>query len=84
MATEIKMMDGAVALVVRQDGEAEPIAQLTVFTDDSYPSGVLAIDGMMRIVEVDLDMFNRFADLVRSKGKTKMTCRCPRGTRCTH
>lgn len=53
-------MDGAVALVVRQDGADEPTAQLTVFTDDSYPSGVLAIDGMMRIVEVDLDKLREF------------------------
>jgi hypothetical protein len=53
-------MDGAVALVIRQDDAVEPTAQLTVFTDDSYPSGVLAIDGMMRIVEVDLGTLREF------------------------
>ena len=67
VATEIKKMDGAVALVVRQDGSTEPVAQLTVFTDDSYPSGIFAIGGMDYIVEVDLATLNEFFELVKAK-----------------
>jgi hypothetical protein len=78
------MMEGAVALVMRQDGASEPTAQLTVFTDDSYPSGVLAIDGMMRIIEVDLAMLMEFFEAVKAKGKIVKghgkTCRCISGT----
>lgn len=65
-------MDGAIALVVRNGDDPEPIVQLTVFTDDSYPSGVLAIDGMMRIIEVDLDKLMEFFEAVKAK-KTRKT-----------
>lgn len=81
MATEIKKMNGAIALVVRNDVDREPTAQLTVFIDDSYPSGVLAIDGMSRIIEVDLDMLMEFLETVKAKSKVKhgKNCRCSAG-----
>jgi hypothetical protein len=64
-------MDGAIALIVRNGDDPEPVVQLTVFTDDSYPSGVLAIDGMMRIIEVDLDRLMDFLEAVKVKKNRK-------------
>lgn len=67
----MKVMDGAVALVVTSAGSSEPLAQLTVFTDDSYPSGVLSFGGMDHIAEVDLNMLMTFFEAIKAKGKTK-------------
>jgi hypothetical protein len=75
VATEIRTTEGTVALILHQDGACEPTAQLTVFTDDSYPSGVLAIDGMSRILEVDLNMLNEFFELIKAKTRKSKICR---------